>query len=49
MSVERPKGFDLDGTFIEFPFDPYDCQKEYMRKVLTACKEVRCLHGGVGG
>ena len=33
------RGFTLDGIFIEFPFEPYDCQKEYMSKVLQALRE----------
>ena len=38
-SSRSTRGFTLDGIFIEFPFEPYECQKEYMSKVLLALRE----------
>ncbi|KAF8822978.1 putative Regulator of telomere elongation helicase 1-like protein, partial [Cardiosporidium cionae] len=31
----------LDDFVVQFPFQPYDCQKQYMQKVLLALKEGR--------
>ncbi|XP_068118572.1 regulator of telomere elongation helicase 1 isoform X3 [Hyperolius riggenbachi] len=33
----------LDGVTVDFPFTPYECQEEYMRKV------IECLQKGVNG
>ena len=32
-------GIELDGTFIRFPYEPYDVQKVYMQKVLDCLKD----------
>ena len=32
----KPTSIDLQGTEIHFPFKPYDCQLEYMNKVIGA-------------
>jgi len=35
-----PTSFELEGVTVHFPFDPYPCQKDYMRTV------IRALHRG---
>ena len=32
-------GIEVDGTFIRFPYEPYDVQKVYMQKVLDCLKD----------
>ena len=27
---------DLGGVRVEFPFEPYDCQKQYMKQVINS-------------
>lgn len=29
---------DIEGIMVDFPFDPYDIQKDYMRQVILALK-----------
>lgn len=31
---------DVKGVMVEFPFEPYTCQKSYMEKVITCLQEV---------
>ena len=30
----------LNGVTVDFPFPPYDCQKDYMSRVLQCLQEV---------
>ena len=32
-------GLEVDGTFIRFPYEPYDVQKVYMQKVIDCLKD----------
>ena len=31
---------DICGIDVEFPFEPYDCQKKYMEKVIQCLQRV---------
>lgn len=36
----------LSGVTVDFPFQPYKCQEEYMTKVLECLQKVKLVPGG---
>ena len=36
----------LNGVTVDFPFQPYKCQEEYMTKVLECLQKVKLVPGG---
>lgn len=37
----------LSGVTVDFPFQPYKCQEEYMTKVLECLQKVKFVPGGL--
>jgi len=37
--IENQHKERLNGCDVYFPFKPYDCQKEYMKKVIESCSK----------
>lgn len=38
---ERERGEEQEDVLVQFPFEPYDCQKTFMEKVVDACASKR--------